>query len=64
MQGGFDIIALLNRVAVMDIALSFLVLLRGHAEKASLESGALNGLEGFLARFYLFRVRSRIPSNF
>jgi multisubunit Na+/H+ antiporter MnhB subunit len=41
-QGGFDLIGLLNRVAVIGIALSFLVLLRGHAEKASLGYLALS----------------------
>jgi len=34
-QGGFDLIGLLNRVAVIGLALSVLVLLRGHVEKAS-----------------------------
>jgi len=35
MQGGFDLAGLLDRVALIGIAFSVLVLLRGHVEKAS-----------------------------
>jgi hypothetical protein len=41
-QGGFDLIGLLNRIAVVGIALSILVLLRGHVEKGSSRHLALS----------------------
>jgi hypothetical protein len=34
-QGGFDVLGLLNRIAVIGVILAVLVLLRGHVEKTS-----------------------------
>ena len=52
-QGGIDIIGLLNRVAVIGVAIAVLMLLRGHVEKAS--AGYL-ALSAVWKVFWLFMV--------
>lgn len=44
MQGGFDVADLLNRIALIGVTLSVLVLLRGHVEKASSRFLALSAV--------------------
>jgi len=53
MQGGFDLMDLLNRVALVGVIMAVLVVLRGHVEKAS--AGYL-ALSAVWKVFWLFMV--------
>jgi len=53
MQGGFDLMDLLNRVALIGVTMSVLVVLRGHVEKSS--AGYL-ALSAVWKVFWLFMV--------
>ncbi len=52
-QGGFDLMDLLNRIALIGVAMSVLVVLRGHVEKAS--AGYL-ALSAVWKVFWLFMI--------
>jgi hypothetical protein len=52
-QSGFDVLGLLNRIAVIGVIIAVLVLLRGHMEKASAKYLALSVVWKI---FWLFMV--------
>ena len=63
-QGGFDLFGLLNRIAVVGIILSVLVLLRGHVHKASLRHLALStGWKVFWLGFFFFLLGLGYPET-
>ncbi len=64
-QGGFDLIGLLNRIAAVGLALSILVLLRGHVEKASSSYLALSTVwKVFWLIFVFFLLGLGYPETF
>lgn len=64
-QGGFDLFGLLNRIAVVGIILSVLVLLRGHVHKASLKHLALSTVwKVFWLGFFFFLLGLGYPETF
>ena len=63
-QGGFDLVGLLNRVAVVGVVLSVLVLLRGHVDRSSSRYLALSaGWKVFWLVFVFFLLGVGYPET-
>jgi hypothetical protein len=64
MQSGFDVLALINRVAVIGVVLTILILLRGHVEKSSSKGLAVSTVwKGFWLFFVFFLLGAGYPET-